>query len=73
MWVPGAFLLPSIVHNAGLRKFSKNRNCRPFVDALLILRCRLSEQVEASSVTASPQEAMLFVIALILQPFLFVT
>jgi hypothetical protein len=43
MWVAGAFLLPSIVHNAGLRKFSRNRNCRKSVDALLILKGRLSE------------------------------
>jgi hypothetical protein len=51
MWVAGAFLLPSIVHNAGLRKFSRNRNCRTSVDALLILKGRLSEHVEASDVT----------------------
>jgi hypothetical protein len=52
VWVPGALLLPSIVHNAGLGKFSKNRSCRTFVNPLLILKCRLSEHVGASDVTA---------------------
>jgi len=51
VWVPGAILLPQIGFNADLRNFSKNRSCRTFIGALLILRCRLSEHVEASDVT----------------------